>query len=160
MKIKKLENACLIELENSTKIYLDPQRVVEGSVNIVTEPAQNVHHDTNFNLPGEYELKGISIYGYSGKTYSFVISNDINILYTQGDLPEKMAQKIQDQFGAIDVIIMKNSKDLSDLKNRFKTKVFVTLDKAVQVAGCEIQKGKEISLKKNKLEPICHFLQG
>ena len=132
MNIKKIQSG--VKIEGTVNIFLDPVKISNEDINIITDPTKNINNDRVFNLPGNYELNGVMIAGFNGEKYAFLIKDTISILYFVVPLPAKTIQEIQEAFGDIDCVIAPEIKDSKIFIEKLGVKIFITIIKPLKIS--------------------------
>lgn len=156
MEIKKIDSGCEIKL-NETKIYLNPDKPIKDSVNILSDITKKINFDKIFNLPGEYEVNSFYIKGYKNlnKIVYVISTRETTIIFADEDLKEDIIDSIYNDFKEIDIAILQNIKNFEKLKDRLKFKVEIFLDKSSKIKAEKLDK---IKLNLKKLEEKSYLL--
>lgn len=157
MNIEKTQSC--IKIKNSINMFLDPVKVLDGGVNIITDASKNINYDRVFNLPGDYELNGIMIKGFSGEKYSFLIKDDASILYFVNSLPQKALEEIFESYGEIDCIIAPEVNKPEMYIEKIGVKMFITFNKPLKISGLAFEKTHLVKINPKKITKTSYFLE-
>ncbi|MGC8981643.1 MAG: hypothetical protein ACP5JU_01710 [Minisyncoccia bacterium] len=129
MIIQKFGGGIKMEV-GEEKFFLDPDKIYEG-INILTDLNKNINVDKIFNLPGEYEVNDLFLFGYinNKNDLAFVFLNRfIKGIYFREELNEDLIKKINEEFGNLDIVIFNKCKNYDKIKDKLRPKVLITLD--------------------------------
>jgi hypothetical protein len=149
MIIQKFGEGIKIEI-GEEKIFLDTGKIYEG-VNILTDLSKNINIDKIFNLPGEYEVNDLFLFGYINKknNLAFLFLNRfIKGIYFREELEENLIKKISEEFGNLDFVIFDKCKNYDKIKERLKPKIVITLDQKFPKA----EKTNKVKINIKKIE--------
>ena len=159
MNIEKTQSGINIKIENSVNIFLDPVKISDGDVNIITDPQKSINHSKIFNLPGDYELNGVLIKGFDGEKYAFLIKDDVSVLCVAAALPQNTIDEIRENYGEIDCIISPEISKPEILIEQFGIKIFITFNKPVKINDYSFEKTRFVKINPKKLSRASYFLE-
>jgi len=150
MEVKKIKEGYELKFNENT-IILDPQQVQKDSINILSEIERKINYDKVFNMPGEYEVNGLSIRGFRNddKVIYLFYTRESSFIYINGEANEEVLNEIKKEYNEIDIALLKNTKNVEKIKNKFNTKVIIYLENAPK---SKVEKVKSLKLNLKKLE--------
>lgn len=113
-------------------ILFDPQRKLKGDIVCLTNPEGNFQTTEEGLLikePGEYEKKGAFLKGFfeNNKLFYSLELEELTLVHL-GKINKPLEEKILDQLGEVDILLIGLNSDNQHLINQIEPKIFIPMN--------------------------------